>query len=141
MVIAAVPEASEVVSVVAGAVLWTVYTTDTAVVNNCRCRTLITVTLTMVTELPVGNNDFTADANAVRKSAESLVTPATVCVACTVTTGASTATGANEGFNEGSALGVTVGETVVGTAVGEYVGWVGPTVGAYVGCVGSREGE
>ena len=76
----------------------------------------------MVTVLPVGNNDMTADANAVRKSVESLVTPATVCVACTVTTGASTATGANVGFNEGSMLGVIVGETVDGATVGEYVG-------------------
>ena len=72
----------------------------------------------MVTVLPVGNNDITADANAVRKSAESLVTPATVCVACTVTTGDSADTGANVGFNEGSMLGARGGATVDGTAVG-----------------------
>ena len=95
----------------------------------------------MVTVLPVGNNDITADANAVRKSAESLVTPATVCVACTVTTGAFADTGANEGFNEGSVLGATVGETVDGAAVGSYVGWVGSIEGAYVGCVGSSVGK
>ena len=118
MVIAAVPEDSEDDNVLAEAVLCTVYTTDTAVVNNWRCRTLTTVTLTMVTVLPVGNNDITADANAVRKSAESLVTPATVCVACTVTTGASADTGANVGFNVGSAVGATVGETVDGAGVG-----------------------
>ena len=89
----------------------------------------------MVTVLPVGNNDITADANAARKLAESLVTPATVCVACTVTTGESADTGANVGFNEGSVLGATVGETVDGATVGSYVGWVGSNV------VGSRVGE
>ena len=83
----------------------------------------------MVTILPDGNNDITADANAVRKSAESLVTPATVCVACTVTIGAFAATGANEGFNEGSILGATVGENVVGFAVGWSVGRDGWEVG------------
>ena len=76
----------------------------------------------MVTVLPVGNNDMTADANAVRKLVESLVTPATVCVACTVTTGALAATGANEGLNEGTVLGATVGESVVGEDVGSCVG-------------------
>ena len=76
------------------------------------------VTLTMVTVLPVGNNDITADANAVRKSAESLVTPAMVCVACTVTTGTFADTGANVGFNDGSMLGVMLGAMVDGTAVG-----------------------
>ena len=84
----------------------------------------------MVTVLPVGNNDITADANAVRKATESLVTPATVCVACTVTIGAFADTGANEGFNEGSMLGATVGEMVDGATVGSYVGWVGSIVGA-----------
>ena len=83
-----VPEESEEDSVLAVAVLTTVYTTDTAVVNICRrCRTLITVTLTIVTVLPVGNTDATAAANEVRKSVESLVTPAMVCVACTVAMG------------------------------------------------------
>ena len=118
MVIAVVPEDSEVVKVLTEDLPCTVYTTETDVVNNRRRRALTTFTLTIVTVLPVGNNDITADANAVRKSVESLVTPATVCVACTVTTGESTATGANEGFNEGTALGATVGETVDGTAVG-----------------------
>ena len=81
------PEDSEDIRVLAGAVLCTVYTTDTDSDNNRRRPTLSTVTLTMVTVLPVGNNDITADANAVRKLVESLDTPATVCVACIVTTG------------------------------------------------------
>ena len=79
---------------------------------------MITVTLTMVTVLPVGNNDVTADANAVRKVEESLVTPATVCVTCTDITGASADTGANVGINEGSVVGTTVEEMVDGTVVG-----------------------
>ena len=88
----------------------------------------------MVTELSAGSTDLTAVSNAVRKLVESLVTPAIVCVACTVATG--TAEGAYVDW-PGTDGAVVTGASVVGERVGCMVGEndgarVGVTVGSLV---------